>query len=508
MMECDKEMENVHERKLSSNKKMEVNDFMDGADSSITKSDIFENHGGTKLKREMGLISGICLIVGTMIGSGIFISPKSLLESSGAVGPSLIIWTLSGILATLGALSYAELGTMITKSGAEYAYLMSAFGPIPAFLYSWTSVIVTKPSSAAIICLSFSQYATAPFYPNCKPPDIVIKTLASAAIVAITFLNCLSVKLAAYAQNFFTAAKLVIVVVIIVAGFVLMGQGKTQNLQNTFDGATTDFGSIGLAFYSGLWAYDGWNQLNFVTEELQNPFRNLPLSIIIGIPLVTVCYVLMNIAYFTVMTPSELLQSQAVAMTFGDRVLGVMAWMVPVFVAFSTIGSANGSCFTAGRLSYVAAREGHLIKVISFIHVKLLTPSPALIFNCILSIIYTIPADIETLINYFSFAVWIFYGMTMLALIVMRCTKKDLHRPVKVPIVIPGLVMIVSVYLVLAPIVVNPELPYLYCFLFIMAGLLFYIPFVHFKISFKFIDVLTKHIQLILEVSPTEEYVE
>uniref|UniRef100_A0A8C4NP50 Solute carrier family 7 member 9 n=1 Tax=Eptatretus burgeri TaxID=7764 RepID=A0A8C4NP50_EPTBU len=389
-MDSDMAMENMYERKLSSNRKMEMNNLADTADSTITKSDIFENEGGTKLKRQMGLISGICLIVGTMIGSGIFISPKSLLESSGAVGPSLIIWTLSGILATLGALAYAELGTMITKSGAEYAYLMSAFGPIPAFLYSWTSVIVTKPSSFAIICLSFAQYATAPFYSSCDPPDVIVKMLAAAAI------------------------------------------GKTENLQNSFDGATSDFGSIGLAFYSGLWAYDGWNQLNYVTEELENPFRNLPLSIIMGIPLVTVCYVLINIAYLTVMTASELLQSQAVAVTFGDRVLGVMAWMVPVFVAFSTIGSANGTCFTGGRLSYVAAREGHLVKVISFINVKLLTPSPAVIFNCILSIIYTIPADINTLINYFSFAVWIFYGLTMLALIVMRFTKKDLHRPVKV----------------------------------------------------------------------------
>uniref|UniRef100_A0A8C4NFV8 b(0,+)-type amino acid transporter 1 n=1 Tax=Eptatretus burgeri TaxID=7764 RepID=A0A8C4NFV8_EPTBU len=431
-MDSDMAMENMYERKLSSNRKMEMNNLADTADSTITKSDIFENEGGTKLKRQMGLISGICLIVGTMIGSGIFISPKSLLESSGAVGPSLIIWTLSGILATLGALAYAELGTMITKSGAEYAYLMSAFGPIPAFLYSWTSVIVTKPSSFAIICLSFAQYATAPFYSSCDPPDVIVKMLAAAAIVAISMLNCLSVKLAAYVQNFFTAAKLIIVAVIIVAGFVMMGQGKTENLQNSFDGATSDFGSIGLAFYSGLWAYDGWNQLNYVTEELENPFRNLPLSIIMGIPLVTVCYVLINIAYLTVMTASELLQSQAVAVTFGDRVLGVMAWMVPVFVAFSTIGSANGTCFTGGRLSYVAAREGHLVKVISFINVKLLTPSPAVIFNCILSIIYTIPADINTLINYFSFAVWIFYGLTMLALIVMRFTKKDLHRPVKV----------------------------------------------------------------------------
>ncbi|XP_065519356.1 B(0,+)-type amino acid transporter 1 isoform X2 [Lathamus discolor] len=420
------------------------------------------------LQKEVGLISGICMIVGTIIGSGIFVSPKSVLANVGAVGPCLTIWAACGILATLGALCFAELGTMITKSGGEYPYLMEAFGPIPAFLFSWTSLLVTKPSSFAIICLSFAEYALAPFYPSCDPPQVAIKCLAAAAI------------------------------------------GKTENFKDSYVDSSVSFGSIGLAFYNGLWAYDGWNQLNYITEELKNPYRNLPLSIIIGIPLVTVCYVLINISYFTVMTSTELLQSQAVAVTFGDRVLYPASWIVPLFVAFSTIGSANGTCFTAGRLVYVAGREGHMLKLLSYISVKRLTPAPAIIFYGIIAIIYIIPGDIDTLINYFSFAVWIFYSLTVLALIVMRFTRKDLNRPVKIPIIIPVAVTLASILLVLAPVISAPELAYLYCVLFIGSGLIVYVLFVHFKFNWpqKISKPITMHLQMLLEVVPAEEVTE
>ncbi|KFV19976.1 B(0,+)-type amino acid transporter 1, partial [Tauraco erythrolophus] len=459
---------------------------------------------------KVGLISGICMIVGTIIGSGIFISPKAVLANTGAVGPCLIIWAACGVLATLGALCFAELGTMITKSGGEYPYLMEAFGPIPAFLFSWASLLVIKPSSFAIMCLSFAEYASVPFFSGCDPPQVVVKCLAAAAIVIITIVNSLSVKLGSYLQNLLTAAKMIIIIIIIVSGIVLLAQGQTENFEDSFKDSTISVSSISLAFYNGLWAYDGWNQLNYITEELKNPYRNLPLSIIIGIPLVTVCYVLINISYFTVMTSTELLQSQAVAVTFGDRVLYPASWIVPLFVAFSTIGSANGTSFTTGRLVYVAAREGHMLKVLSYISVKRLTPAPAIIFYGVVAIIYIIPGDIDTLINYFSFAVWIFYGLTVLALIVMRFTRKELKRPIRVPIIIPVIVTLVAILLVLAPIISAPELAYLYCVLFILSGLIVYVLFVHFKFDWpqKVSKPITMHLQMLLEVVPAEEVAE
>ncbi|XP_042293407.1 B(0,+)-type amino acid transporter 1 [Sceloporus undulatus] len=462
------------------------------------------------LQKEVGLISGISVIVGTVIGSGIFISPKAVLANVGAIGPCLIIWAACGVLATLGALCFAELGTMITKSGGEYPYLMEAFGPIPAYLFSWTSLVVIKPTSFAIICLSFAEYVSAPFYPGCDPPIVIIKCLATVAIVTITIVNSLSVKLASYVQNFFTAAKMVIVVIIVISGIVLLAKGNTQNFQNSFDGPPLSVGTISLAFYNGLWAYDGWNQLNYITEELKDPFRNLPLSIIIGIPLVTVCYVLINVSYFTVMTATELLQSQAVAVTFGDRVLYPASWIVPLFVAFSTIGAANGTCFTAGRLVYVAGREGHMLKVLSYISIKRLTPAPAIMFYGAIAIIYIIPGDINTLINYFSFAVWLFYGLTVVGLVVMRFTRKELERPIRVPLIIPIIVALVAVVLVLAPIITKPELPYLYCVLFILSGLIFYVLFIHFKFAWaqKISRPITMHLQMLMEVVPAEGVIE
>ncbi|XP_003977475.1 b(0,+)-type amino acid transporter 1 [Takifugu rubripes] len=472
---------------------------------SQTKDGLAEK--ATVLQKNVGLLSGICLIVGTIIGSGIFISPKAVLLYSGAVGPCLLIWASCGVLSILGALCYAELGTTIVKSGGDYSYYLEAFHPIVAFLFSWTTVIALKPSSLAIITLSFAEYASSPFFPGCSPPTIVIKFLAATAILLIVTVNSLSVTLANYVQNFFTAAKLFIILVIAIAGIVLLAQGKTENLSNAFDGASTSFGAIGLAFYNGFWAYDGWNQLNFITEELKNPHRNLPLAILIGISLVTVCYVLVNVAYFTVMTPSELLLSPAVAITFGDRVFYPLSWVVPLFVAFSTFGAANGSCFTAGRISYVSSREGHMVQILSFISLKHCTPSPAIIFNGLLAICYIIPADIGILINYFSFAQWGFYGMSALALIVMRFTRKDLHRPVKVPIVLAFLLGLLSCYLVLAPIIDKPTIEYLYCSIFIFSGVILYYFFIHRKVKWaqRVSRPITTYLQLLMEVVPPEK---
>uniref|UniRef100_A0A8C6SG32 Solute carrier family 7 member 9 n=1 Tax=Neogobius melanostomus TaxID=47308 RepID=A0A8C6SG32_9GOBI len=357
---------------------------------------------------QVGLFSGICLIVGTMVGSGIFSSPKSVLLYSGAVGPCLLIWVACGVLSMLG-----ENTTVIWQAFKEYSYLMESFGSIVGFLYSWTTVMVLKPSSIGIICLSF-EYASAPFYPECSPTVLVTKCMAAAAIFTIVAVNCLSVKWALYVQNFFTAAKLLILLVIAVAGMVLL---------LPFETSSVSFSSISLAFYSGLWAYDGWGSLNFITEELKDPYSNLPLAIIIDIPLVTVFYVMANVAYFTVMTPTEILLSPAVAVV---RYFYPLPWIVPLFI-FSTFGAANGILFTSGRLAYVAGREGHMVKILSYISLRRYTPEPG-----ILSLIYIIPVDINTLINYFSFAQWFFNGLTAFSLIVMRFNRKELHRPFKV----------------------------------------------------------------------------
>ncbi|XP_045125709.1 b(0,+)-type amino acid transporter 1-like isoform X7 [Portunus trituberculatus] len=456
------------------------------------------------LERRVGLLSGVALIVGTMIGSGIFVSPKGLLERTGSVALSLIVWGACGILSLLGALCYVELGCMIPSSGAEHTYFLTAFGHLPAFLFAWVSIIILKPAMLAIICLSFSKYLVEAFTSECEPPIMAIQLLGALTIVLITFINSYSVNLATRVQNIFTAAKLLAILIIVVGGMVKLAQGNTAHLAKGFEGSTKSFGDVATAFYSGLWAYDGWNNLNYVTEELKKPYTNLPRAIIIGLPLVTVCYLLVNVSYLAVMSIDELLASETVAVTFGNRVLGWAAFLMPLAVTLSTFGAANGTAFTSGRLCFVAAREGHMVDVLSYVHNRKLTPSPALLFNAAIALIMVIPSDIGSLIDFFSFTAWIFYGGAMTALIVMRFTMPDAPRPYKVPIVIPVLVLLISIYLVVGPIIDSPQIEYLYATLFIVAGLFFYFPFVYLKKSLPGMGHLTTFFQLLLEVVPTD----
>nr|XP_018898647.1 PREDICTED: b(0,+)-type amino acid transporter 1 isoform X1 [Bemisia tabaci] len=455
------------------------------------------------LQRRVGLLSGVALIVGTMIGSGIFVSPSGLMVRTGSIGMSFVIWIACGVVSLFGALAYAELGTMNPSNGAEYAYFMDAFGPIPAFLFSWVSTLVLKPSQMSIICLSFAKYAVEAFVDECEPPELSVKLVSVLTILVILVVNCYSVNLATGVQNTFTAAKLFAILIIIVGGLYQLMKGNTKNLENMFEGTTSSVGNLATAFYTGLWAYDGWNNLNYVTEEIKSPSKNVPRSIMISIPLVTICYVLINLSYLAVMSPAEMVESEAVAVTFGNRILGLMAWLMPLSVTISTFGSANGTLFAAGRLCFAASREGHLLDILSYVHVRRLTPAPGLIFHSIIAIAMVMSGTINSLIDFFSFTAWIFYGGSMLAVIVMRYTRPNFPRPYKVPIIIPWAVLLISLYLIVAPIIDSPQIEYLYASFFIFAGLLVYVPFVHYKVNCKCMEKFTVFCQLLLEVAPT-----
>ncbi|XP_031844328.1 b(0,+)-type amino acid transporter 1 isoform X2 [Nomia melanderi] len=497
----------LHERKQKEAKSGDLGDDEDGGGGGggLEGTDPEENNS-VHLKRRVGLVSGVALIVGTMIGSGIFVSPSGLLVRTGSIGISFLVWTACGMLSLCGALAYAELGTMNTSSGAEYAYFMDAFGAPPAFLFSWVSTLVLKPSQMAIICLSFAQYAVEAFAADCDPPEEVVKIVALLAIILILLVNCYSVNLATGVQNAFTAAKLIAILVVIAGGSYKLIQGNTQHLKGAFDtmdGNTVNIGRLATAFYTGLWAYDGWNNLNYVTEEIKDPSKNLPRSIMIGIPLVTLCYALINVSYLAVMSPSEMIESEAVAVTFGNRILGVMAWLMPLSVAISTFGSANGTLFAAGRLCFAASREGHLLDCLSYVHVRRFTPAPGLIFHSLVAGSMVLSGNIDSLIDFFSFTAWIFYGGAMLALLVMRRTRPNHPRPYKCPLIIPVLVLGISAYLIVAPIIDKPQIEYLYAAGFILAGMLVYLPFVKYGYVPKFMEGVNVFLQMLLEVAPT-----
>uniref|UniRef100_A0A8C5MK76 b(0,+)-type amino acid transporter 1 n=1 Tax=Leptobrachium leishanense TaxID=445787 RepID=A0A8C5MK76_9ANUR len=457
------------------------------------------------LKREIGLFSAVSLIAGTMIGSGIFMSPQWVLYYVGSPGASLMIWTACGVLSMLGALSYAELGTVIKESGGEYIYILRNVGSFPAFLLACSSIMVTKPASIAAISLGFAEYVVASFYQDCPPPQVVLKCTAAACILVLALINCLNVRLATSIMNIFTTAKLIVLLVIIAGGMALLAKGNTQVFHNAFENTVTGFGPVGVAFYQGLWSYDGWNNLNSVTEELKNPEVNLPRALMIAIPLVTCVYLLVNISYFTILTPAELLSSDAVAISWGVKVLGTWTWIISLGVAFSTFGSANGTSFSGGRVCYVAAREGHLPDILSMAHVTRLTPAPALIFTSVISLIMIIPSDFNSIINFFSFTAWLYYATTIAGLLLLKIKKPEIPRPYKVPIIIPVLLLLASIYLVLAPIIFSPRLEYLYVVLFLLGGSILYIPVVRYKWSPKVFRSITLHLQLLLEVAPADK---
>ncbi|ESP01874.1 hypothetical protein LOTGIDRAFT_225086 [Lottia gigantea] len=454
------------------------------------------------LKRNLGLVGAVSMIVGTIIGSGIFVSPKGVLKSTGSVGLSLIVWVGAGVIGTLGGLSYAELGTLLPKSGGEYVYLKEGLGDIPAFLFSWTSVIVTRTSSLAIIALTFAAY-TDSFFELCGGPQIPVKLIAVIVLILVGIVNSWSTKLASQVQIFFTFAKVISLVIIIIGGFVKLGEGKTSVLETGFKGTTQSPFIVALAFYNALWAYDGWNNLNIVTEELQNPNRNLPLANVLSMVIVIVIYLLTNVSYLTVMSVQQLLASPAVAVTWGDKVLGAASILMPLSVMVSTFGGANGSAYTGGRVVFAAARDGFLPEILSYVHCKNFTPLPSMLCTIFISLLMIIPGDIGGLIDLFSFTAWCFYGMTFLSLIILRFKMKNKERPYKVPIVIPIVLVLISIYLVIAPIVYEPKIEFLYAFLFVMAGLIFYFPFVYWNIKLKGIDSITMYLQLILEVVPS-----
>lgn len=470
-----------------------------------------------QLKRELGLFSAVNLIVGVMIGSGIFVSPASALERSGSVGLCLIIWAVCGSISLLGALAFAELGTVVPRSGAEYAYFQEAYGglhrfwgPLPSFICCWVYVIVLRPAEVAVIILTFSEYICQPFayHINNMPAEsqeIVKKIIALLGLGLLTYINFVSVKLYVHVQNIFTSCKLFACFVVITGGLYELCIGNTQNLTKGFEGSTTSPTNLALAFYSGLWAFDGWSTVTSVTEEVKRPEVNIPRSIMIAVPLVTAVYFMMNVAYMAVLTVPEMIAAPAVAVVFGDRILGVMTFIIPLGVALSTFGCALSIQFSVTRLCYVAGREGHMVEAFSYIHMRRLTPAPAVVSQGLLSFIFIIAGDITSLIDFASFLIWIFYGVAMVALMLMRRTKKDVKRPYKVPLWIPSFIIFIALFLCLVPIITDPSPRYFLALLFIGIGIAVYVPLVYYRHRPQWMDKFTYFIQVLMEVVPSEQ---
>ncbi|XP_058809097.1 Y+L amino acid transporter 2 [Phymastichus coffea] len=403
------------------------------------------------MKKELGLLEGVAIILGIIFGSGIFISPKGVIQEVNSVGVSLIIWVLCGLLSMVGALCYAELGTSIPRSGGDYAYIHESFGNLAAFLYLWAANLIFVPTTNAIMGLTFAQYVLQPFFTNCNIPDEAIRLLAAVTICFLTFINCYDVKETSKMQNIFMFAKVGALVIIILAGLTWLFMGNTENFQNAFENTNATPGKVAVAFYSGIFSYSGWNYLNFMTEELKNPYVNLPRAIYISLPLVTLIYVLANVAYLAVLTPTAIIASNAIAVTFGDKLLGYISWIIPVMVAISAFGGLSVHIMTSSRMCFVGARNGHFPAMLSHININKYTPTPALVFLCILSLIMLCTSNIFILITYCSIVESTFIMLSVAGILYLRYKRPDMNRPIKVSLWVPISFVIICAFLVLVP---------------------------------------------------------
>ncbi|XP_013883109.1 cystine/glutamate transporter [Austrofundulus limnaeus] len=461
------------------------------------------------LGKKVTLFRGISIIVGTIIGAGIFISPKGILKHSGSVGMSLVVWIACGVLSLFGALSYAELGTCIKKSGGHYTYILESFGPQMAFIRLWAELIAIRPAAMAVVALAFGQYILEPLFMPCSIPPMAVKLATAIGITSVMYLNSMSVTWSARIQILLTLSKLLAIAAIIVPGMYQLFKGQTQNFENAFELSNMQLSGMPLAFYSGMYAYAGWFYLNFVTEEIDNPERTVPLAICISMAIVTSCYVLTNVAYYTVMSAEELLASPAVAVTFSERLMGKFSVAVPVMVALSCFGSLNGSLFALSRMFYVASREGQLPELLSMIHIRRHTPLPAVFILYPMTMLQLFVGDIYSLLNFMSFLRWLFIGVVVLGLLYLRYTKPDLPRPFKVPIIIPVVFCLTCFFMVFLSLYSDPINTGI-GFAISLTGVPAYYIFIYFnnfqpKWLRKTLDSFNRTMQIILEVVPADQ---
>ncbi|XP_030638528.1 cystine/glutamate transporter [Chanos chanos] len=468
-----------------------------------------EPHGGkVELRKKVTLLRGISIIIGTIIGAGIFISPKGILKHSGSVGMSLVVWIACGILSLFGALSYAELGTSIKKSGGHYTYILEAFGPQVAFVRLWADMIAIRPAGLAVISLAFGRYVLEPIFMPCGVPPLAIKLATAIGITMVMYINSMSVSWTARLQIFLTFSKLLAIAIIIVPGLYQLFKGETKSFTKMFEVDSVQLKGLPLAFYSGMYAYAGWFYLNFVTEEVDNPERTVPLAICISMVIVMLCYILANVAYFAVMSAEELLASDAVAVTFAEKLLGNFSVAVPVFVALSCLGSMNGCLFAFSRMFFVASREGHLPEVLSMIHIRRHTPLPAVIVLYPITLFILFVGDIYSLLNFMSFLRWLFIGVAVVGLIYLRYTRPDMPRPFKVPLFIPALFSFTSFFMVFLSLYSDPVNTGI-GFAISLTGIPAYYIFIVFNRRPKWLqsllDSMNRSLQIIMEVIPAEQ---
>jgi len=336
-----------------------------------------------EIKRTLGLGTATMLLINTCLGTGIFVSPVGVLEQVGSVGATLIIWALCGLFTIALALCYAELGTAIPVAGGDYAYITRCLGPFPGFLCLWITIMLLGPCAAGMMAQIGSTYFITIF--NLEFNSLLILILASIITMMCAMLNMYSVVWAARVGTWFSAAKIMAMAIIIIAGLVKIAEGNTGNFtaDNVWEGSNYSPGAILFSLVPGVVTYGGWECINGMAEEMKNPKRDIPIVAVAGVLTVTSIYVLVNVAYFSVLSPEEFLKSSVVAQSFSEYALPGFGWIVPVFVVISAVGTLFSLFLYFPRSTFAGGRNGQLPVIFSYIHMTYLTPVPAIMFMVI-----------------------------------------------------------------------------------------------------------------------------
>ncbi len=379
-----------------------------------------------RLVRSLGLREGIAIQMGMIIGSGIFLVPAAIAGRLGSLGPILIVWAVGGLMVLFGALTLAELSSILPETGGPYVYLERSFGRLWGFLFSWNHFFINTAGSVAALAVAFATYLG-----SWPATSLQVRLIAVAAIALVTAINVRGVRLGGWVMDAFTAAKLLALAGLIAAAF-FSGKGSAANLQPFWPGHWTDSltTGLGLSMISVLWAYDGWTTVTLTAGEMKSPSRNVPLSLVLGTLAVIAIYLVTNVAYAYVLPRAALAASPRVAADAATVVLGRFgAIFIISGILCSTFGTMHGCVLGGPRCLYAAAADGAISRSFSRVHPRFHTPALAIVTLGVWGALLTLSGTYEQITAYVVFGSWAFYALTAICVIVLRRKMPDAPRP-------------------------------------------------------------------------------
>ena len=383
------------------------------------------------LARVLGFRDLVFIVVGTVIGSGIFLVPGGVLrQSEGHIGAALLVWAVGGVLSLLGALAYGELGAMNPAAGGLYIYLRDAFGRLPAFLYGWTFFLVIASGSAATLAVASGAYVQ-----EFISVGIVGQKITAIALLAIVgAINVRSTRGSADVQNWSTAIK-VGTLLLMAAVLVSSGHGFGESKVPTWPQTLTPslLSGMGLGMIGVLWAYEGWQYVTFSAGEALDPQRTFPRAIVAGTASLIVIYVFANIGYFAALSDRVASSDRVAAEAVGAVVGGGAAKLIAAVILVSIFSATNGLTISAPRVYFAMARDGLFFRRLAEVHPRFGTPAAAICASTAWSMVLAVSGTFEQLLTYVVFVGWIFYGLGALCVFVLRRTQPDAPRPFRVP---------------------------------------------------------------------------